>query len=121
MVRLCGVSAVVVTVADTFLIFFTKASFAVRKTSSKGAKKVNPVGITIQIVACLELLGGIVGALTLSQSSITDDFAGYVFFGSLFVAILLLGFSEVIRLLNKISNSLEDEDSSISNDQLPKL
>ena len=81
----------------------------------------NPVGITIQIVACLELFGGIVGALKLTQSSITDDFAGYVFFGSLFVAILLLGFSEVIGLLNKIYNSLEDESSSTPNNQLPKL
>lgn len=81
----------------------------------------NPVSITILVVACLEFLGGIIGALGLSQSHLTEDFAGYFFFGSLFVAILLLGFSEVIRLLNKISNSLEDEDSSTSNDQLPKL
>lgn len=81
----------------------------------------NPIGIAILIVAALDLVGGIILALSLGLSRYFDDFAPYVFAASLVSAIMLLGFSEVIRQLTIISSSLTGKERDESNRNLPKL
>ena len=80
----------------------------------------NPIGIAILIVAVLDLIGGIILALSLGSSYYLDDFAPYVFVASLVSAIMLLGFAEVIRQLTIISSSLAGKERDESNRNLPK-
>ena len=81
----------------------------------------NYIGGLIAIVAALDLIGGIILAYSLGSNYYFNDLAPYVFAASFVSAIMLLGFSEVIRQLTIISSSLTGKERDDSKRDLPKL